>query len=187
VSEERDLEEERWQVRWAAEVSSRYHRRRATWLNNVDFLLNLIQMVSATAAFVDLTRGTSGHLAAAGTLLIAICALLQIVGRLGKAATDHELLMRQWCELLAEVETTDASPTVIKRWLLRKGELNKLHVGELRAVAVAAENEAASALGVPDRQRHIGRLQWLLMHVVTIQRKFLHSPDFNPAAPSKAG
>lgn len=136
-------------MRWAAEFSSRYHRRRAAWLNNVDFVLNLVQMVSATAAFVELTRGTPGRLAAAGTLLIALCALLQIVGRLGKAATDHELLMRQWCDLLTEVETSEASAATIKRWLTRKGELNKSHVGELRAVAVAAENEAASALDTP--------------------------------------
>lgn len=178
-----DLEGERWNLRWVAELSSRYHRRHATWLNNVDFVLNIVQMLSATAAFVELTRGAPGWVAAAGTVIVGLCALTQVIGRLGKAALDHELLMRDWCDLLTEIETNNATEDLIKKWMKRRGELNKLHVGELRALAVAAENETATALGVMGRQRHISRLQWWLMHIVTVQRRFPSTPDINPAPP----
>ncbi len=185
MSEARDLEEERWQLRWAAEVSSRYHRRRAAWLGNVDFVLNIVQMLSGTAAFIALTSGTPGRLAAAGSVIVVLCSLVQIVGRLGKATLDHELLMRQWCDLLTDIEANSATEESIATWVRTKGELNKAHVGELRALAVAAENEAASALGAPGRQRSIGRLQWLLMHVVSYQRTFPPAPDLYPVAPQQ--
>lgn len=183
MSEERDLEEERWQLRWAAEVSSRYHRRRAAWLGNVDFVLNIVQMLSGTAAFIALTNGTPGRLAAIGSVIVVLCSLVQIVGRLGKATLDHELLMRQWCDLLTDIEAKSATEEAVGTWVRTKGELNKAHVGELRALAVAAENEAAFALGAPGRQRIIGRVQWLLMHIVSYQRSFLPAPDLYPAAP----
>lgn len=172
-----------WGLRWAAEISSRYHRRRATWLSNLDFILNVVQMLSATAAFVELSRGIPGRIAAAGTVLVAICALIQIVGRLGKASLDHELLMKDWCDLLTEIEVTTPSVEVVEVWARRRGELNKSHVGELKALAVVAENEAATALGIPGRQRHIAMLQWLLMHLLTIQRSFPVAPDVYPPVP----
>lgn len=175
MSEERDLEDERWQLRWAAEVSSRYHRRRAAWLGNVDFVLNIVQMLS----------GTAGRLAAVGSVVVVLCSLVQIVGRLGKATLDHELLMRQWCDLLTDIEANSATERGVAAWVRRKGQLNKAHVGELRALAVAAENEAASALGTPGRQRSIGRLQWLLMHVVSYQRTFPPAPDLYPVPPQQ--
>lgn len=178
-----DLERDLWEVRWAAEVSSRYHRRRATWLNNVDFILNMIQLLSATAAFVELTRGVPGPLAAIGTLLVGICALVQIVGRLSKAAIEHELQMKAWYDLLTETETMDASANLVSKWKRRRGELNKTHVGELRALAVAAENEAATALGISGRQRSIGSLQWWLMQLVTVQRVFPIAEDIYPPTP----
>lgn len=185
MSNREDIEQLRWEVRWAAEVSSRYHRRRAAWLNNVDFILNVFQMLSATAAFVELARGAPSLIAAIGTAVIALCALIQILGRLGKAALDHELLMKEWCDLLTEAETTDPDSEVISKWMRRRGELNKIHVGELRALAIATENETASALGVSGRQRSIGRLQWILMHILTFQRHFPAISDLSLPAPKE--
>lgn len=185
MSDKTDLERDRWNLRWAAEISSRYHRRRATWLNNVDFVLNIVQMVSATAAFVELSRGVPGRVAAAGTLVVALCALVQIVGRLGKAAIDHELIMKGWCDLLTEIDTLKVDAKTVAGWMRRKGELDKAHVGELRALAVAAENETASALGVSGRQRRIYLLQWWLMHFLTFQRVFPVAPDVYPPAPDQ--
>lgn len=142
-------------------------------------------MVSATAAFVELSRGAPGHIAAAGTLVVALCAFVQIVGRLGKAAIDHELIMKGWCDLLTEVDTMKVDAKSVAGWMRRKGELNKAHVGELRALAVAAENEAASALGVSGRQRRIYLVQWWLMHFLTFQRSFPVAPDVYPPAPDQ--
>lgn len=186
MNEAVDLGRDRWNIRWAAEISSRYHRRRATWLNNVDFVLNIVQMVSATAAFVELSRGVPGRIAAVGTLTVALCALVQIVGRLGKAAIDHELIMKGWCDLLTEIDTSKLDAKSVGEWMRRKGELDKAHVGELRALAVAAENETASALGVSGRQRRIHLVQWWLMHLMTVQRVFPIAPDVYPPTPDQA-
>lgn len=84
--------------------------------------------------------------------------------------------MKGWSDLLIELDTKNPDRDTVKEWIRRKGQLNQAHVGELRALAIAAENEAASALGVPGRQRKIGWPQWLLMHMFTFQR------DFQPLA-----
>lgn len=177
MTDQSSLEADCWELRWAAEISSRYHRRHAAWLDNADFVLNVIQVLSATAAFIELTRGAPSWIASVGTLTIVTCALIQILGRLSKTSLDHELLMRDWCDLLTEIETDEPTISRVNVWKRKRGELNKHHVGELRGLAVAAENEAATALGVLGRQRQIRWWQWLFLHVATLQRTFPVGPD----------
>jgi len=52
------LEECRWQLLYRAEYSSRYHRRRAAFLSNLDTLFTLVTIVAGASAFGDLMAGS---------------------------------------------------------------------------------------------------------------------------------
>jgi hypothetical protein len=128
--------------------------------------------------------GTPGWLAKAGTALVALISIAQIVLRLGSKASAHEKWLQRWNSLQSEMTlNTGPEEADIKRWVDEKTELETECVGELRALCWDCENAAARVMDLPGRQVEITPLQRLLLHFGTFQRCFpriAEDPGLNP-------
>lgn len=174
----------RYELRYKAEYSARYHRRRAAFLGNLDTLLTLITIMAGAAAFGDLVAGSPSWLAKIGAAVVTLISLGQAILRLAPQAAAHTQWLKRWAALFAEQTlTTEPNPTDIKRWLQETVAIEAECVGELRALVYDCEDAAARALGISDRQHKIHRLQRMFIHFGTWQQIFPPAPDIRSASP----
>jgi hypothetical protein len=168
-----DILDERFRVLYRAEYSSRYHRRRAAFLGNLDTLLNLVTVAAGASAFGDLIGGSPGWLAKIGAALVTLISLSQVILRLGNHAASHTQWLKRWTSLLCEIKAT-LHPTEqqIANWLQDMGSLETDCVGELRALCYDCENAAARFMGLSNRQVAIKSWQRLIIHFGTFQQTF---------------
>lgn len=179
-----ELEECRWQLLYRAEYSSRYHRRRAAFLSNLDTLFTLITIAAGASAFGDLVAGSPGWLAKMGAATVTVISLIQVILRLGPAGAAHAQWMKRWGRLYAEI-FLQTSPTAddVRRWTEERAAIEEECIGELRALVFDCEDAAARAMSIPGRQHRIMRLQRLLIHFGTFQQEFPLVPDQGPVSP----
>jgi hypothetical protein len=180
------LEQDAWACTWASEISSRYHRYRASYLKTVDTIINISQLLGASAIAVEILGNSPSIVSKISAFIIAFLAILQIVLDIGSNAAKHSHLMGEWLDLLDETELLPHTNENVQKWTRRRTFLNKSNTIELRALAIYAENIAASARGISGRQRHINHAQHFLKQIVTFQRDFPSVPDTSPPAPSDA-
>ena len=167
------LLDERWELIWKAEYSSRYHRRRAAFLSNTDTFINVINVMAGASAFGALLAEAPTMLSKFGTAIVVLLSLLQILLRLGANSAAHAQWLGRWTTLLAELRSKTAPTEIdLEKWFHESAMIESQCVGELRALCYACENAAARALGVPDREVEIKWWQRLIMHLVTIQSSF---------------
>ncbi len=179
-----ELEECRWHLLYRAEYSSRYHRRRAAFLTNLDTLFTLITITAGASAFGDLVGGSPGWLAKAGAAVVTLISLVQAILRLGSAGMTHVQWLKRWSRLQTEITlNTDPDEADIKGWMTEKASIEEDCVTELRALVLDCEDAAARVLGIAGRQHRIWSLQRLLIHFGTFQQTFPHLAD----APSNKG
>lgn len=176
----------RWHIQYAAEYSTRYHRRRSAFLTNFDKLLTLITVVAGASAFGDLVAGTPGWLAKTGAATVTILSLVQVLLGIGPAGMLHAQWLKRWSKLLTTV-TLNTQPTMadIKAWMEERASIEEECVAELRALQIDCEDAAARVHQIEGRQRKISRLQRLLIHFGTFQQNFERLPA-PPALPENA-
>lgn len=168
----------RYELLYRAEYSTRYHRRRAAFLGNLDTLLNVVTLAAGASAFGDLASGAPGWLARIGTAVVALISIGQIVLRLGTHATDHGKWLERWSALHSEMSlNTKPTEPHVKRWMNERTKLETECVGELRALCWDCENAAARVMSISGRQVEIKPLQRMLIHFGTFQRKFPRIPN----------
>lgn len=178
---EDEILDERFAILYCAEYSARYHRRRATFLANLDTVLNLITITAGASAFGDLVAGSPGWLAKLGAALVTLITLLQVILRLGNHAGAHASWLKRWTALLTDIKLNRApTESDLSFWLKEKSDLETDCVGELRALCYDCENAAARFMGLQGRQVRINGLQRLLIHLGTFQRKFPYEPELAP-------
>lgn len=176
-----ELEDCRWQLLYRAEYSSRYHRRRAAFLSNLDTGLTLLTIVAGASAFAELVTGSPGWLSKIGAALVTAISLAQVVLRLGPAGTSHAQWLKRWSRLYAEISLkTSPYKDDIRRWTEERVNVEEECIAELRALVFDCEDASARALNVPGRQHYISRLQRFFIHFGTFQQKFPYVPDDGP-------
>jgi hypothetical protein len=163
-------------LQFAAEVSWRYHQRRAAFFSKLDLAINWVTVVSSAGAFLFLFGGDRAVLVQVLSALVTLLSLAQIVCGVGRAAVKHECWYSEWRELLAEIQTS-ASPsqTRIGEWIRKRRAIETEYPNELRALEVDCRNQAIVALGLDEAEiRVIHWWQKCLLHVVSIQSDFPH-------------
>ena len=173
-----ELEECRWQLLYRAEYSSRYHRRRAAFLSQLDTGLTLLTIVAGASAFAELVAGSPGWLSKIGAALVTAISIAQVVLRLGPAGASHAQWLKRWSRLYVDISLR-TSPTEddIRRWTEERVTIEEECIAELRALVFDCEDATARALCIAGRQHHITRLQRLFIHFGTFQQKFPYVPD----------
>jgi hypothetical protein len=168
-----EAEECRWQLLYKAEYSSRYHRRRAAFLKNLDTLLTLVTIIAGASAFGDLVAGSPGWLAKLGAATVTVIGLCQAILQLGAAGMTHTQWLKRWSRLQASISLNTAPSAVdVRQWTEERVAIEEECVAELRALTLDCENVAAKVLGVEGRQRNIRSPQRLLIHFGTFQQRF---------------
>jgi hypothetical protein len=178
---EDEIDDCRWQLLYRAEYSSRYHRRRATFLSNLDTLLTLITVVAGASAFGDLVAGSPGWLSKAGAATVTILSLAQAMLRMGPAGMTHAQWLKRWSRLHTSISLNTA-PTIaeLRSWTEERASIEEECVAELRALVLDCEDAAARTMSIPGRQHKITRAQRLLIHFGTFQQDFPYVPDHSP-------
>lgn len=175
----------RWKIQYRADYSARYHRRRATFLLNVDKLLTLVTLASGAGAFVSLAADAPTTAAQIGAALITLISAAQIVLQIGPAGIAHTAWLKRWSRLQASI-SINANPTRrdIETWTAERVAIEEECVAELRALSFDCEDTSARSFGITGRQHKIWRLQRLLIHFGTFQQTFPLIVDAAPAQES---
>ena len=162
-----------YQLRYRAEYSTRYHRRRAAFLGNFDTLLTLLTIAAGATTFGELMSGTPGWLSKIGAAAVTLMSLAQVILRLGPQASAHVHWLKRWTELQTSIILTRCpTPNDIQQWTVLATTIETECVGELRALCRDCENIAARVMNIPNRQCQIHPVQKLLIHFGTWQQSF---------------
>lgn len=181
---EEELADCRWHIQYAADYSSRYHRRRSAFLTNLDKLLTLITVVAGATAFGDLVAGSPSWLSKVGAALVTLLSLLQVLLGIGPAGMLHAQWLKRWSRLLTSVNlNTTPTGADVRAWMEEKASIEEECVSELRALQVDCEDASARFYGVPGRQHQIWRWQRLFIHFGTFQQEFPLVADRSPPLP----
>lgn len=159
-------------ILFLAEMSSRYHRRRAAFLERLSNFFNAVTLIGGASAFLALLNAGSDistDIAKALTALIAIIGVVQSIYRIDAAAFENKRWLVEWMELLTDVYNNESpSAELLKDWIRRKNILDSQTICELRALQEDCFNKTADALGL----QHSGKLRWhqkLLMQVFSFE------------------
>ena len=162
------MDVERDDILFAAEVSTRYHRRRATFLGDADRLLTFFQLLAGASAFGTLVTAGGTLFAQWATALVTLAATVQAVFGMSVAACRHEAWLKRWSDLLIEVRLNgDPSPEMLAAWARTRAMIEQEHVGELRALERDCANKARKVLGWQGEHREISFLQRLFIQVAS--------------------
>ncbi|WP_285020053.1 hypothetical protein [Novosphingobium sp. fls2-241-R2A-195] len=132
---------------FSAELSVRYHRRRASFLDLVGSLASLVTVIGGAGAFLTLLGGESTTVAKIATLALTIVGTIQLVFKTDTAAAAHKQWLKQWSKMLHEIRTTDnPGPQLISEWVKERYSIEADCVTELRALEVDCFNRAMKAL-----------------------------------------
>ncbi|MET3438295.1 hypothetical protein [Sphingomonas sp. 1185] len=176
MTEEERLDR-RYELQYVAEYSTRYHRRRATFLTNTDTIITLLTIAAGASAFTDLVSGSPGWLAKLGSATVTLLSLAQVILKLGPQGTAHGQWLRQWNSLLTDIViSTNPDDEKILNWLTVKAKIEEECIGELRALALDCEDAASRVMRIPNRQHYFSGLQRLLIHFGTFQQDFPLKP-----------
>ena len=182
---ESDRLDERYFLAYRAAYSSRYHRRRAAFLINLDKFANLVSIIAGTSAFVSLMEDGPVIVAQVAAAVISGFAIGQVVFGFGTLGARHAEWMRAWDKLSNEIRATH-NPTEedLGRWNDIRSEIEGECVFELRALGYDCENQTKRHLGISEGIVRINRIQRLLIHFATFQSEFPEVPQ-TASAPAR--
>lgn len=168
-----EILDQRYDLAFRADFSTRYHRRRAAFLIKLDRLLTLITLMSGAGAFLAIVDQGSDSIGKLSALTVTIVSLFQIVFELGVAGAKHTEWLRRWDKLATDIQCNSTpSEEQLVGWQQERSSIETECVGELRALSIDCENAARQYLGVKEGQRKIGRFQRLTMQFGTFQIEF---------------
>jgi hypothetical protein len=182
-----ELADCRWHIQFAADYSSRYHRRRSAFLTSMDKLLTLITVAAGATAFGDLVAGSPSWLSKVGAALVTLLSLFQALLGIGPAGMLHGQWLKRWSRLLTSINlNTDPTLVDVRAWMEEKAAIEEECIAELRALQIDCEDASARFYEVQGRQHRIEWWQRMLFQVGTFQQEFPIIPDRSPPLPSPA-
>lgn len=174
--------DEHFTLTYRAGYSSRYHRRRSSFLTLIDTLSNIIAILSGSSVVLTLTQGGPVFIAQMAGLVVTALAIMQIVIGFGPLGARHAEWMRAWDKLANDIRAKP-NPTErdLRHWHDRRAEIEGECVSELRALGYDCENQTKTHMGIAQGHVRIGRLQRLFIQIGTFQGEF---PEIvNPVPP----
>ena len=161
-------------LHFAAEVSCRYHRRRAAFLHGFDSTVNWLTLISSGSAFIFLIGGEVQAAAKYCIAVVSILSVTQIGFRVGKSAAAHANWYSRWCQLLLQIQQKpNPKKADIDEWLAIRKKIEAEHFDELRSLEVDCRNQAIAALNLDHAEiRRIAWWQKPFLHVLSVQQTF---------------
>lgn len=136
-------------VLFIVEMSVRYHRRRASFLDVTSSLMSLGTVIGGAGAFLSLIGGDGTAVAKVATLLLTIVGTVQLVFRIDTAAAAHKQWLKQWLRMLYEVRTNTApDASIINKWVEQRYSIEADCVTEMRALQEDCFNRTVRALSL---------------------------------------
>ncbi|NBC35540.1 hypothetical protein GTZ99_03105 [Novosphingobium sp. FSY-8] len=153
-----------------AEVSARYHRRRAAFLARASAFMSAATLFGGAGAFASLF-GTETLWAKIITLCLTFLGVLQIVCQIDRNAAIHERWLSQWNELLFELHVTpESNEHDLRRWTERFYRIESECIGHMKALANDCFNSAMLGLGREDNNPYRLKLYHrLFMHFLSFE------------------
>jgi hypothetical protein len=155
-----------------AEMSAKYHRRRAAFLERAGKAMSITILVGGAGAFASL-YGANTIFAQAATACVALIGIIQIVTQTDRCAANHSNWLREWNRMLVEInQTPDPTAQQLAAWNAKRYDLESECVGEMRALQEDCYNRTMAALdrdGVPTK---ITRWQRLWMQLFSFENAF---------------
>lgn len=157
---------------FSAEVSVRYHRRRATFLDRTSAIMSLLIIVGGSTAFASLF-GASTTFAKGATIFLSSIGGIQLVFRIDRAAVDHQRWLKQWLEMLAAMRASE-SPTKAQlgRWETQRCSIESECVGEMRALQVDCYNRTLVALSYEDQPTSMRWWHRAFIQILSFEKDF---------------
>lgn len=138
------------------EVSERYHRRRASFLELASTLMTLTILIGGAGAFLSLL-GDGTTVAKIATFVVAIVGTMQALFRVDTCAAQHRQWLKRWGRLLTNIRIDEnLKPATLATWITERYEIEGECVQEMRALINDCYNRTARALSrdfVPYRIR----------------------------------
>lgn len=132
---------------FSAELSVRYHRRRASFLDISGSLASLVTVIGGAGAFLTLLGGENTAIAKIATLSLTVVGTIQLVFKTETAAAAHKLWLKQWSRMLQEIRANEnPSPEIIAKWVTERYSIEADCVTELRALQIDCFNRTTQAL-----------------------------------------
>lgn len=164
---------DRLELLFSAEMSVRYHRRRAAFLERLGMLLNLSTLIGGAGAFLSLVGGESTHIAKVATLIITVIGIIQAVYRIDSAASDNRQWLNEWLTILTEIYSEESpSAGKLANWRERKHRIEAQCVSELRALQVDCYNKTIDYMQLDAPHVPIRRYQKALMQLYPFETAF---------------
>ena len=155
-----------------AEMSVKYHRRRATFLERSGQIMSVAILVGGATAFAGMF-GSGDVAAKIGGAIIAALGIIQIVFQPDRCAAEHRNWLRAWGALLTDIkQSVSSSPEEVAAWEARKIVIEGECVGEMRALQEDCYNRTMAALNWPGTPTRITFLQRRLMQVLSFENSF---------------
>ncbi|WP_332811301.1 hypothetical protein [Sphingomonas sp.] len=171
------LQDQADELRFAVEMSIRYHRRRAAFLEATNNLLNLMTLAGGAGAFVSLF-GPGTLLAKLLAVLVTGIGIIRIVYSPQACAIRHKEWLSRWMNILHEIKMADAvTIPVVADWTKRTFAIEGECVIEMRALQADCYNRTARALSRSDEYNY--DIRWwhrLFMHVIRFEHAFEGPP-----------
>ncbi|WP_426254509.1 hypothetical protein [Sphingomonas sp. DC2300-3] len=140
------------------EMSVRYHRRRASFLDLTSSLMSLVTVIGGAGAFLTLIGGDSTLIAKIATLFLAAVGAIQLIFKIDTAAAMHKQWLKQWLRMLHEIRTNnDPDPATMSAWIRERYGIEAECVTEMRALQADCFNRTMTAL---DRDGDRMPLKW---------------------------
>ena len=156
-----------------AEMSARYHRRRAAFLERISMLMTLINLIGGAGAFLSLIGGNSTLVAKCATLVITIIGIIQAVYRIDGAASDNRQWLSEWLGMLNDIYSKE-NPTAqdISKWIEKRHQIEAKCICELRALQEDCYNKTMMALNRGGDPVKIKWFQKLFMQIYSFENGF---------------
>jgi hypothetical protein len=157
---------------FSAAVATRYHRRRATFLERASASMSVLILLGGATALVGLVGDKSLFARILG-LAIVLVGVVQVVFQVDRCAAEHRRWLREWSAILSEIrQNENPPPAMISAWVKRQHEIESDCVGEMRALTNDCYNRAMYAL---EREGEPFKITWW-------QRLFMQLISFDNAA-----
>lgn len=157
---------------FAAEVSVRYHRRRATFLDRTSAMISLLIIVGGSTAFASLF-GASTAFAKGATLFLSSLGGIQLVFQIDRSSVDHRRWLKQWLEMLAAIRASEVSTKAqLNRWETQRCQIESECVGEMRALQVDCYNRALVAMEFEEEPTPMRWWHRVFIQILSFERAF---------------
>jgi hypothetical protein len=161
------------EARFVAEYSVRYHRRRSMFLDRFGALLNMVNIISGTSAFVAIISNF-GEFAKFLALIVALVNCIQLIFKVEQAAISHKIWLSRWYDALEMLESRGfLRPIDIVNFSKIRNSVEKECVGEMQALKTDCFNRTVRVFGLDSSK--LKPLRWhhkIFMHLLPFEHAF---------------